>query len=237
MKKTFVVVVIGLIATAFIIPFYIPQEAPYLAKLQLILTALITLLLPFIILCLIFAAWITRHLYVKLERMNIGGINLLFHKPDRIFLNSAKAFLETKRTLYKIEEDFDNFNETLDSYFATYQFFRKEMTILDSQNSEQKKLYDLSSKIIAKLNLFLTEHQSNYRRWYNQTVEQNLIYKLQDEGKEEVKKPPHMMKIGELQKYYYDYDEIVNGFKSVNSFFRAEVNEIIKVDMKKWERE
>ncbi|RIU93439.1 hypothetical protein [Oceanobacillus picturae] len=238
MRKIFIAVVAILVGLAFIIPIYIPQEIPYLTKLQLILTALITLLVPFILLCLIFSAWVTRHLHIQLERMNIGGINLLFHKPDKIFLNSAKTFLETKRTLYKIDKEQDNFNETLDSYFATYQFFKQEMAILDITKREQKKLYDLSLKIISQLNLFLTAYQSNYRRWYSNTIEENRVVILKKEGEEdELNKKPHMMRIGELQRYYYDYDEILKGFESINVFFRKEVNSVIEVDIKKWERE
>lgn len=237
MRKIFIAVVVSMLAVAFIIPIFIPQEVPYLTKLQLILTALITLLVPFILLCLIFSAWITRHLHIQIERMNVGGINLLFRKPDKIFINSAKAFLETKRTLYKIDNELDNFNETLDSYFATHQFFRQEMAILDTTKKEQKKLYDLSSEIISHLNLFLTAYQNNYRRWYINTIEENRVVNLKGNGEEELGKKPHMMRVGELQRYYYDYDEILRGFESINVFFRKEVNSIIEVDVKKWGHE
>jgi hypothetical protein len=237
MKKLFLVIVAALVIAAFTIPIFIPQELPYLTKLQLILSALITLLLPFTLLCLLFAALVTRHLHVQLERMNIGGINLLFHKPDKIFINSTKAFLETKRTLYKIYEDRDNFNEVLDSYFATYQFFKKEMSILDTTKKDQKKLYDLSSAIIKNLNVFLTAYQNNYRRWYQNTVEENRVLVEGANGEEELDKKPHMMRIGELQQYYYDYNEILNGLTSINTFFKERVNQTIKVDINKWERD
>ncbi|WP_077596115.1 hypothetical protein [Oceanobacillus kimchii] len=237
MKNLFITVFLVMVVLTFSVPIFIPQEVPYLTKLQLIITALITLLIPFLLLSLIISALITRHLHIQLERMNIGGINLLFKQPDRIFLNSVQTFLETKRTLYKVDKELDNFNETLDSYFETYQFFKKEMMILDLKKDEQKKLYDLSSKIIAKLNLFLTTYQNNYRRWYKNTIDENKITIFEGGNEKELNKNPHMMRIGELQTYYYDYDEILKGFESVNTFFRKEVNSTLKVDINKWEDE
>lgn len=234
MKKVFITVVIVMIGIAFTVPIFIPQEVPYLAKLQLILSALITLLLPFTILCLIFAAWVTRHLYIKLERLNIGGVNLLFHKPDKIFKDTAKAFLETKRTLYRIDPELDNFSETLDSYYNTYQFFRKEMSLLDTTKASDKELYEISSAIIKELNIFLTSYQNNFRRWYDYVTDENTIWVEDENGVRELEKKPYMMRIGELQKHYYDYNEITAGFKSVNQFFRSKVNRIIEVDIEKW---
>ncbi|MBB6449897.1 hypothetical protein HNR44_001875 [Geomicrobium halophilum] len=235
MKKLFVAIVVILIISAFMVPVFIPEELPYLTNLQLVLSALITLFLPFTLLSLIFAAWVTKHLYIQLERMNIGGINLLFRKPDKLFLDSAKAFLETKRTLYKINGELDNFNETLDSYFSTYQFFKNEMSILDTTKEDQKKLYELSSKIIRYLNEFLTLNQNNYRRWYQKTIEENRVLIKGENEEKDTGTKAHMMRIGELQKYYYDYNQILKGFKDINTFFKQEVNQTIKVDINKWE--
>ncbi|RBN36702.1 hypothetical protein DMN50_34200, partial [Priestia megaterium] len=129
-----------------------------------------------------------KHLYVKIDRVNIGGVNLFFDKPEAIFIRNTRAFLETKRTLYKIDSQLDNFNETLDSYFATYQFIRQEMSILDPSKRKQKELYDLSSQIIRELNLFLTTYQNNYRRWYKVTVDENQIGFVNEQGKHETRK-------------------------------------------------
>lgn len=235
MKKMVGILVLILLVT-FTMPFYIPDDAPYLSSLKLFITAVVTILVPFILLVFIFTAWVTRHLHIRLERMNIGGINLLFHNPDIIYEKNLKSFLETKRTLYCIDKNLDNFNETFDSYFEIYQFVKKEMNILDTNKEKQKNLYNLSTKIISQLNLFLTSHQNNFRRWYNETVKENCVMTIEDGEIIQIDKKPHMMRIGELQKYYYDYDKLVEDFESINDFFCGEVNARIKVDIKKWER-
>ncbi|MEJ9227722.1 hypothetical protein [Priestia aryabhattai] len=236
----------NLVATSLIIiviVFYgawlVPNKIPYIDKLQIVSGTLFTLLLPLLVLCMIFSAWATKHLYVKIERVNIGGVNLFFDKPEAIFIRNTRAFLETKRTLYKIDSQLDNFNETLDSYFSTYQFVRQEMSILDPSKRKQKDLYDLSSQIIRELNLFLTTYQNNYRRWYKVTVDENQIGFVNEQGQHEIRKDikPHLLSIGELQKYYYDYNAMLEGFKGINIFFKEVVNNQISVNISKWERE
>ncbi|RAS91806.1 hypothetical protein A3863_04830 [Priestia endophytica] len=232
---TLLIVMLIIVSAAWLIP----EKIPYISKLQLIFGALFTLLLPLLLLCIIFAALATKNLHVSIERLSIGGVSLLFSRPEEIFLRTTRAFLETKRTLYKIDSNKDNFDETLDSYFATYQFFRKEMAILNPSKKKQRDLYNISVRIISELNMFLTSHQNNYRRWYKITIDENKIEFLNSQGQCEERKDvkPHLLPIGELQKYYYDYEAMLKGFNDINTFFIDEVNAKLKVNISKWESE
>jgi len=82
-------------------------------------------------------------------------------------------------------------------------------------------LYDLTNEIIKVLNDFLTQYQSNYRRWYT------YIEKT-DEAKF------YLTPIGELQKEYMYYDDLCIGFKKVNEFFVNSIASEFEIDINKW---
>ncbi|HHC0427197.1 TPA: hypothetical protein ACOSB6_005152, partial [Salmonella enterica] len=101
---------------------------------------------------------------LKIEKLTFGGMNILFNTTSTLYINSVLSFLDTKRSLFIIREEYDNFSEVLDSYYQTYTFFRQEMKILDP--IRDKELYDFTNDLLMIINKFLTKHQNNYRRWY-----------------------------------------------------------------------
>ncbi|EHX98928.1 hypothetical protein ECDEC15B_5161 [Escherichia coli DEC15B] len=73
----------------------------------------------------------------KVERLNFGGLNILFDNSDALFIKSIQNFLDTKRTLFKINVQQDAFDEVFNSYYEVYQFIRVEMRVL---NIKRKKI-------------------------------------------------------------------------------------------------
>lgn len=129
--------------------------------------------------------------------------------------------MNTKRTLFCIDLEKDNFSETLTSYFDTYNFIRDELKIYPSNVSSKSKIYKISEYILYRLNLFLTAYQNNYRRWYDYEISHNS-------------KDNFNIDIGALQKQYRHYNELVCGFENINAAFRAYAN-AFKVDFRKWD--
>ncbi|HFL4903937.1 TPA: hypothetical protein ACG34X_004940, partial [Escherichia coli] len=164
---------------------------------------------------------------LKIEKLTFGGMNILFNTTSTLYINSVLSFLDTKRSLFIIREEYDNFSEVLDSYYQTYTFFRQEMKILDP--IRDKELYDFTNDLLMIINKFLTKHQNNYRRWYKFISESKNPLPNED-GKYFYDTP-----IGSVQKLYYDYEVIISGFKEVNNFFSDQVKTKFNVNIEKWD--
>ncbi|MCU4823266.1 hypothetical protein OCA00_16680 [Bacillus cereus] len=185
--------------------------------------------LPFLLLILMIFLFSTKKWAFRVEKLTIGGFNVLFDNPEHLFKRQIGTFLNTKRTLFKIDFKHDNFDDTFTSYFETYKLLRDEMKILkDAKKKTSKKgkptteSYDLSNLMIKELNHFLTKHQSDYRRWYK-------YMELRNE--EEY----YTLPIEELQKKYSNYEELSIDFQHVNKFFVNKIAPYFDVDTEKWE--
>ena len=143
---------------------------------------------------------------LKIDKLSLGGLNILFDTSRTLYINSVSNYLDSKRTLFRIVPEYDNFLEVFESYFQTYSFFRTEMKILDPQRD--KELYDLTNNILQELNKFLTINQNNYRRWYQKISSDNST-EYPPEGSE---KYFYNTPIGEIQEKYYAYKDLLEGF-------------------------
>ncbi|MEY0536604.1 hypothetical protein AB7333_00620 [Providencia rettgeri] len=170
---------------------------------------------------------------LRIEKFSFGGLNILFNTTGILYTNSILNYLDTKRSLFIIREDYDNFAEVFDSYYQTYNFIRQEMRILDP--SRDKALYDFTNELLMVINKFLTKNQNNYRRWYkhiSETKEQLIVNTDENEKK---KAYFYNMPIAEVQKLYYGYDNLINEFKIVNDFFTGNVKEKFNINIEKWD--
>ncbi|MED2794120.1 hypothetical protein P4256_20750 [Bacillus wiedmannii] len=185
--------------------------------------------LPFLLLILMIFLFSTKKWAFRVEKLTIGGFNVLFDNPEHLFKRQIGTFLNTKRTLFKIDFKHDNFDDTFTSYFETYKLLRDEMKILkDAKKKTSKKgkptteSYYLSNMMIKELNHFLTKHQSDYRRWYK-------YMELRNE--EEY----YTLPIEELQQKYSNYEELSSDFQHMNEFFVNKIAPYFDVDTEKWE--
>lgn len=194
-----------------------------------IIITLLTFLIGVFIVWFVVRSIIGKRYSLKIEKLTFGGMNILFNTTSVLYMNSVLSFLDTKRSLFIIHEDYDNFSEVLDSYYQTYTFFRQEMKILDP--IRDKDLYDFTNDLLMTINKFLTKHQNNYRRWYKYISESKTALSIGDD------KFFYNTPIGTVQKLYYEYDIIINGFKDVNNFFSNEVKNKFTVNIDKWDWE
>ncbi|MDU5660254.1 MAG: hypothetical protein E6018_13720 [Clostridium perfringens] len=182
-----------------------------ISKFNFLLLILITILI-FIILK---KKWVFR-----IEKMSCGGLTFVCNKPEKILKQNIKNFLETKRTLFKINEKKDNFYDTINSYYETYKFIRNEISVYDI-DSKQESLYKYASEMIKVLNEFLTDYQSDYKRWYEY---------IRDYKKDDI----YDKDIYDIQKDYRNYNEIMNGFLLVNNEFNKYAKNF-DINVEKWE--
>lgn len=165
----------------------------------------------------------------RIEKFNLGGISVICNNPEDIFKQQVKNFLNTKRTLFKFDEEKDNFYETIDSYYEIYKFLRDEMKIYDVKSSSKpsqndtENCYNTANTMIKTLNEFLTKHQSDLRRWYE--------YIINNKAKE-----IHNVRIDDIQRNYFRYDEIIEDFKKLNTVFCSLAYKF-EIDYDKWSKE
>jgi len=157
---------------------------------------------------------------IKVEKLNVGGASIIFEKPEELFNQQIRNFMNTKRTLFFFDPERDNISDTLTSYYKTYEFIRENMAVYDTKSSQDSDYYKTGNKMIHTLNEFLTSHQSNYRRWFNNKTEN-----MTDEEYNKC--------ISEIQRDYRKYEEIIAGFEVVNKAF-LDYGEKFKIDTKKW---
>lgn len=156
---------------------------------------------------------------LRIEKMSCGGITFVCNKPEKILKQNIKNFLDTKRTLFYINSKNDNFYDVINSYFSTYKFIRNEMSVYDL-DSKDKEIYKCANSMIRILNEFLTDFQSDYKRWY-EYLRDNKMDELYDKD------------IYEIQKKYRKYNEILEGFERVNEEFKK-CSKIFDINISKW---
>ena len=197
------------------------------------ISTIIYVLIPLIILLVLVLLFLTNKWALRVEEMSIGGFNIIFDNPAKLYRRHVRTYLDTKRTVFKMDCDYDNFNETLDSFFEVYKFFRDDVKMLGSnkkqsarisRNKESANLYSLTNQAIQILNDFLTKNQSNYRRWYI------YVEKTDEEAF-------YLTPIGELQRRYPHYEKLCSGFEQVNTFFSKVIAKEFDIDILKWDTE
>ncbi len=203
--------------------------------------------LPLLVITIIFILYkvLSNKWVFRIEKFNLGGVSVICNNPEDIFKQQVKNFLNTKRTLFKIDEERDNFYDTIGSYYQVYNFLRDEIKVYDIESSNKSfnkksslkkwfsklssegeescvetNCYKKANSMIKELNEFLTSHQSDFRRWYE--------YLINNEMKDIYNK-----RIYEIQKDYGRYEEIVEDFKKINAFFCSVAPEF-EIDYKKW---
>lgn len=200
-----------------------------------IIKAFLSVLILFLVTYILIIGAAHKRYSFRVDKLSFGGVNVLFDNSDVLFKKSVKNYLDTKRSLFKIDPNHDAFDEVLNSYFECYNFIRTEMKILNTKRKIDKKLYDLSNEAIKTLNFFLTQHQNNYRRWHKFISEKDsVITKDRDSAGELISLSYHLTPISKIQTHYYHFNKISSGFNKVNVFFQDEFAKEFDIDIEKW---
>ncbi|HCA9769068.1 TPA: hypothetical protein MYK57_002595 [Klebsiella variicola subsp. variicola] len=200
-----------------------------------IIRAFLSVLILFLVAYILMVGAFHQRYSFRLEQLSFGGVNILLNKSDLLFKKSVKNYLDTKRTLFKFDPNYDSIDEVLNSYFECYKFIRDEMKLLDVKKRRDKKLYTLSNEILKTLNNFLTQHQNNYRRWHKYVSDNDsVITKDKDANGNFISLPYHLTPISTIQTHYYHFNQILSGFVGVNNFFNTNVVGEFDINIEKW---
>lgn len=187
------------------------------------------LLISFVLYIMI--GFLGKRYTLRVENFNIGGINVFFDKSNEIFIKTVGTFIKSKRSLFYFNKERDNIRDVLNTYYKSYDFVRSNLELLDSEVDSD--LYTASIDLLKKLNEFLTKHQSDYRRWYEKVVEDDII-----EINRNNKIVVHKTTIEKVQEQYYRYDEILKDIQEVNNYMKSnELRKIFNIEHFDWEGE
>lgn len=180
-----------------------------------ILIRIIILILSLLVLLYVIIGFFSKRYSLRIDNFNIGGINILFDESSNMYKKTVGTFIASKRSLFNFDKKIDNIDQVFDAYYNTYKYIKENLELLDP--NKDKKLYELSVNMLHKLNHFLAHHQNDYRRWYNNITEENII--ITSSGKSIY---VHETTIEDVQKEYYRYDELLGDIREINSYFSQE---------------
>lgn len=141
--------------------------------------------------------WAKIHLSISITSCSIGGIEINLKNIEGEVRINVRNYLNTKRSLFAVYPEYDNFYDVFTSYHEVYEFLRTQI-ILFSSNRHDSETYIALQDMLKALNLILTKYQSDYRRWYEKENDNSFVF------------------LSELQNSYPKYCEIVSAFKEFN---------------------
>ncbi|WP_171864162.1 hypothetical protein, partial [Enterobacter kobei] len=207
---------------------YIPSVYTVFSKNRPLVTGALSILLISVFIWLMVSLYLLKKYSVKVEKLSLGGVNILFNESATLYKKSVKNHLDSKRAIFKLRKNVDAFDEVISSYYQTYQFIRDEMKILNPK--KDREIYDFSNEMLMVLNRFLTNYQNNYKRWYKYISDKDEVV---DRVSGDVMRF-HATSINKIQMQYYDYERILKGFKDVNRFFVNDVKPKFGINTDKW---
>ncbi len=185
---------------------------------------------------ILFFGILEKRYSLKLERLSFGGLNILFDSSDLLYKKSVHNFLDTKRSLFKIDPHHDSFEEVFNSLYEVYNFIRVEMRVLDVNKKKDDELYCISNDMLKNLNRLLTRHQNNYRRWHKHVSgNDTVLTDDKDENGKPVSLVYHLTPIGIIQYHYYHFNQLMVDFETINKFFCENISVKFDIDITKWE--
>lgn len=140
-----------------------------------------------------------KSINITIPKISFAGIEINLKNVEKIVWSNITNYLRTKRTIFKINYEYDNFDDVLESYHQVYEFLRLQISYYQNfEKSNCDTTYKHLEGMIKELNIFLTRNQANYRRWYK------------------IKNNDNFMFLTDLQKSYPKYDELKKEFNEFN---------------------
>lgn len=166
---------------------------------------------------------------LRIDKFNIGGINVLFDKSSEIYIKTVGTYVSPKRSLFSFDEKRDNIYEVLNAYYDVYNFIRSTLELLDYEKDSD--LYKTSVNILKRLNNFLTKHQNDYRRWYDKVISDDECIASNNWEK------AHNTTIERVQEQYYRYDELLKDINDLNEYMsKKEIKNTFRIKVFIWEK-
>lgn len=184
------------------------SQFSFIANIDLVIAGCIAVF----IVCFWIYRWVIKPRQVKLSltkvQLKIGGV-VSTYEIERNYENieiAHKIFIEliTRKAAIEIDEDYDSIIEVYDSWYELFKVTREEIKNISGQSlisdTSSSKLIELATDVLNKgLRPHLTMYQADFRKWYDEKLNQS-------QGKS-----PQ-----EIQKEYTKWPELLSSIKSLN---------------------
>lgn len=100
-----------------------------------------------------------KHADVKVPSITVAGIELNLRNIDRIVKSNLANYLVTKRSLFKLDAELDNFDDVFESYHCIYEFIREQMSYYENVTTTDNEIY-LEMKSMLLLTVGFVRNQS-----------------------------------------------------------------------------
>ena len=168
-----------------------------------------------------FIIWAMFTLSISVKGVSVAGFEITLKDTDKAVKNNIRNYLNTKRSLFYIKAEYDNFCEVFDSYHGIYDFLRNQLLEFEDKKKTSSMYYFEIQTMLKELNRFLTVHQSDYRRWF-------AFYEKKEEDS--------FVSLGEFQKKYPQFNILMHDFVELNKTMRKHA-ESFDIDVLNWEYE
>lgn len=160
-------------------------------------------------------------LSVSVSGVSFAGLEITLKDTDANVKNRVRNYLNTKRSLFYIKPEYDNICEVFTSYYAIYDFLRGQILEFENKKKTNSKLYCEIQNMLKELNIFLTMHQSDYRRWFTWYEKRNEEY---------------YVPLAEVQKAYPSYEILIRDFIKLNLSMQEHAK-VFDINMLDWEND
>lgn len=163
-----------------------------------------------------FVAWAKMKLSFTVTGCSVGGVEISLNNVEEETKRNIRNYLNTKRSLFVTEPEYDNFADVFTSYHAMYEYLREQLLLFDGHKKIASSTYKEIQNMLKELNFFLTKYQSDYHRWYEKKCEDDFV------------------PLATLQKEYPKYPDLVIGFEKINKIMQNAAK-TFEVDTFSWE--
>lgn len=108
---------------------------------------------------------------LKVSSLKLGDIEIQLRNSDKEIKANITNKLSSKRTLFCIYHDYDNYYDVINSLYKILVFLRGELENYEYFSVSRTECYKKIEDLIGIIGKFLTKYQSDYRRYYEKEIE------------------------------------------------------------------
>lgn len=150
--------------------------------------------------------------------VKLGGIEFQFKHTENNVKIQVKNYLSSKRSIFVLYKEYDNFYDVINSMYDILIFLRKQLANFDHFSQTNNECYKQIEGMIQSIGRFLTKYQSDYRRYYESKLEQNC---------------EDFIPFKNIQNTYFQVTEMIMDFHKLNSEMKPYAK-FFGIDIKKW---
>lgn len=150
--------------------------------------------------------------------VKILGVEFQMKHTESSARIQVKNYLSSKRSIFVIYEEYDNYYDVINSMYEILMFLRNQLANFDNFAQTNNDCYKNIEGIIKEVAKFLTKYHSDYRRYYEQKINQS------DNG---------FIPFKQIQNEYCKEQEILADFKTLNRNVQ-QYAKYFEIDVEKW---